>query len=710
VRSRPEHRTVGECVWEPSNHRLYNHNSYKSFNLDFAKNFIAMPVPQSSPVFETISSNVLTTAFGTPVTSTTVAISVQNEASQPGPQLLEDFSHISKLQHLNRERIPERVVHARGTVAMGEFTSTKSLSDVTSLDLFQQEGVTCPVLVRFSQVAGSKGSADSVRDVRGFSTRFYTDHGLWDVVGNNIPVFFVQSSIQFPDLVHALKPEPKLEVPQASAAHTNAWDFISRTEEAAHMSMWFLSDFAVPHSYRTMKGFGVHSFIFTVSQGNTIKETFVRFTWLPRAGVHSNLFDEAQKMGGKAPDSLRMDLAEAIKNGVFPTFDLAVQLVPMNDVNKYGFSMLDSTKYLSPMDVSYQIVGTMVLNKLPEEFFSQTEQVGFAPSHLVPGIAASNDPLLQGRLFAYEDTQLYRLGPNHHLLPPQISKSPIFNHFRDGLMQTQVNPNNVNYHARDHTGCPAMGVISGHANIPSTQPIQGRKAAEQFLAQGFEDHFTHARIFWQSQSEMEKQHLISAAWFELSHCTSEVRHRMIHNIFNHIDYGLACEVARGLGMSNSPASEKIGKLRTDASLSMAGNPATDEELKGRKVAFLVSRNSNVEAIHAVKEKMLEKGVSVKLIGTTLQDIGELSPDAMFLASTSTLFDAIYVPGGGHQLKTDDLAMKFIEEAFKHCKPIACSPPVTFPVLACKGLWASLKKLPELLQVPCLLTLLKPKKD
>src|SRR5687767_3069371 len=467
------------------------------------------------------------------------------KAGDRGPTLLEDFILREKITHFDHERIPERVVHARGSAAHGHFQVYESMAQYTKADFLQDPSVKTPVFVRFSTVAGSRGSTDLARDVRGFAVKFYTQEGNYDLVGNNIPVFFIQDGVKFPDLVHAIKPEPHREIPQAASAHDTFWDFISLMPESLHMIMWVMSDRAIPRSYRMMEGFGVHTFRFVNEKA---KSRFVKFHWKPVLGVHSVVWDEAQKISGLDPDFHRRDLWEAIENGDFPEWEFGVQIVEEKDEQKFDFDLLDATKLIPEELVPVRRIGKLTLNRNPDNFFAETEQVAFHPGHLVPGIDFTNDPLLQGRLFSYTDTQLIRLGgPNFHEIPINRPVAPIHNNQRDGYMRQTINRGRVSYEPNSlGGGCPfqagvAMGGFVSHAEKVDSRKIRAR-------SESFFDHFSQATLFFNSQSEPEKGHIIRALRFELGKVeTPAIRERMLF-LLAEVDKGLANSVAEGLGL------------------------------------------------------------------------------------------------------------------------------------------------------------------
>jgi catalase len=612
-----------------------------------------------------------TTNQGVGITNTDNSL----HAGSRGPTLIEDFHLREKMMHFDRERIPERVVHARGSGAHGYFEVYESLAKYTKANFLQDPAKKTPVFARFSTVAGFRGSADTVRDARGFSIRFYTDEGNYDLVGNNIPVFFIQDGIKFPDLVHAIKPEPHNEMPQAAAAHDNFWDFISLVPESMHMIMWVLSDRALPRSYRMMQGFGVHTFRFVNQDG---KSCFVKFHWKPLLGVHSLLWDEAQKLAGKDPDHHRRDLWEAIEAGDYPEFELGVQIVDEQDEFKFDFDLLDPTKLIPEELVPVQPIGKMVLNRNPDNFFAETEQVAFKPSNVVSGIDFSNDPMLQSRLFSYSDTQMHRLGSaNHTDLPINRPVCPVSNNQRDGVMQTNIHTSKVNYSPNSlGGGCPMMSPESAGGFVHYAQQVEGHKIRERSTS--FQEHFSQATLFLNSMSTVERDHLIKAAHFELGKVQSkEVKTRVV-NLFNHIDHEFAKQVAAGLGLPE-PSGEVIANhQQTSPALSMDSIPKNS--IQTRRVAVLVAEGFNAAEVTAVKKALKQAGAQAKIVANRGGKIGsedgqELEAEMTFLTAASVMFDAVYVPGGAKSiaaLRQEGDAINFISEAFKHCKAIAAS--------------------------------------
>lgn len=612
----------------------------------------------------------LTTDDGHLVSSTDDSL----KAGSRGPTLLEDFHFQEKLSSFDRERIPERVVHARGAGAHGYFQPYESMEKFTKAKFLQDPSVKTPVFVRFSTVGGSRGSADSVRDVRGFSVKFYTEDGNYDIVGNNIPVFFIQDAIKFPDIVHALKPEPDHEMPQASTAHPSFWDFISLVPESTHMIMWLLSDRTIPRNFRTMQGFGIHTFRWVNAEG---KSRFVKYHWKPIAGVHSNVFDEAQKIAGKDPDFQRRDLWESIEKGNYPEYELGVQMIEEEDEFKFDFDILDSTKLIPEELVPVQAVGKMVLNRNPNNFFAETEQVAFRPSNVVSGIDFSDDPLLQGRLFSYHDSQLHRLGsPNFVHLPINRPLCPFHNNNQDGRMQMEIKTNRVNYTPNSlGDNRPAIASEEEGAFVHFPERVEGHKVRER--SPSFADHFSQATLFWNSLSTVEKDHLVEAAHFELAKAKDKnVQQQMIER-FNQVDYELAERIAQGIGLQAPAKTETPNHGKKSAALSQEN---TTKTAKGRKVAILAAQGVSGSQLAALKQALQTAGIAAEVVsqsgGSVKSAEGqEIEVQQTFLTGTSVIFDAVYVPGGTRSieaLKINAEALNFIQEAFKHFKPIAAS--------------------------------------
>ena len=530
------------------------------------------------------------------------------------------------------------------------------------------------MFVRFSTVGGSRGSADSVRDVRGFSVKFYTEEGNYDIVGNNVPVFFIQDAIKFPDIVHAIKPEPHNEIPQASTAHPNFWDFISLVPESMHMIMWVLSDRTLPRSFSRMQGFGVHTFRWVNAEG---KSRFVKYHWKPILGVHSLVFDEAQKLAGKDPDFHRRDLSDSIEMGNYPEYELGVQIIEEEDEHKFDFDILDSTKLIPEELVPVRAIGKMVLNRNPDNFFAETEQVAFQPSNVVPGVDFSDDPLLQGRLFSYHDTQLHRLGsPNFVHLPINRPVCPFHNNQQDGRMQMEIKTSHVNY-SPNSLGDNKPEVVSeaDGAFVAHKERVEGHVIRERSAS--FSDHFSQATLFWNSLSTIEKDHLVAAAHFELGKVGDQgVRERMVDR-FNHIDHELAKRVAEGIGVAAPTEAAIENHGQSSAALSQTDTPKT---AKGRKVAILAADGVEGSQIMAIKQALKEVDAKAEIVAKFMGTIKgadgkEIEVDKTFLTGASVMFDAVYVPGGAKSieaLKTNGEALNFINEAFKHCKAIAAT--------------------------------------
>jgi catalase len=636
----------------------------------------------------------MTTNQGQPVSTDQNSL----KAGPRGPTLLEDFVLREKIMHFDHERIPERVVHARGAAAHGFFQLYKSLEHLTTAQVLTDPKLKTPVFVRFSTVAGSRGSADTARDVRGFAVKMYTPEGNWDLVGNNIPVFFIQDAIKFPDLIHAVKPEPNNEIPQASSAHDTFYDFLSLTPESMHMLMWIMSDRAIPRSFNMMEGFGVHTFRLINAKGVS---TFVKFHWKPLLGVHSLVWDEAVKIAGQDPDFHRRTMFESIEQGNFFEWELGIQTLADKDEQKFDFDILDATKIWPEDLIPVQRVGKMTLNRNPDNYFAETEQVAFMTTNIVPGIDFSNDPLLQGRNFSYLDTQLSRLGtPNFHELPINRAVCPFSNNQRDAHMRTTINKGRVSYAPASLDGHVAeeVGPKPGFTSFP--QVVNGAKTRER--SPSFEDHYGQARLFWNSQTAVEKEHIAKALQFELSKVeTKEVRQRMLGHLVQ-INEVLAAQVSRVIGEkvpTSHPTTNPKGTSDVPAqaaTLADATTPTTSSggclktkglsmELdqpklaKGRKVAILVAPGVAVAEVHAAKAALMGESASCEIVGPHIGEIegegGLIEATKTYANSSSVLFDAVYIPGGGASIATlKELpdALRFVDEAYKHGKAIAAS--------------------------------------
>lgn len=658
-------------------------------NTDKGKQYTNLKTENLAPHTADTTGEFLTTNTGLRINDDQNSLKVGDR----GPTLLEDFILREKITHFDHERIPERVVHARGSGAHGVFKVYESLAPVTKALFLNETEAETPVFVRFSTVAGSKGSTDLARDVRGFAVRFYTQEGNFDLVGNNMPVFFIQDAIKFPDLIHAVKPEPDNEIPQAASAHDTFWDFISLTPESAHMIMWTMSDRAIPRSLRMMEGFGVHTFRFVNAEGLAC---FVKFHWKPLLGVHSVAWDEAQAISGKDPDFHRRDLWDAIDSGAFPEWELGVQIVPEEDENKFEFDLLDSTKLIPEELIPVQKVGKMTLNRNPDNFFAETEQVAFHLGHIVPGIDFSNDPLLQGRLFSYTDTQLTRLGgPNFQEIPINRPVIPVHNNQRDGFMRQTINKGKTSYSPNAiGNNDPKQAKFSEGGYTTYPERISASKIRAR--SKSFFDHFSQATLFLNSQSDPEKNHLTDALCFELGKVkTVAIRERMLVYLVQ-IDKGLASTVAYALGLhipetldnelnQNIPADglpSDYASLKVESSLaksdalSMINTPK--DTIATRKVAILAADGVNDESLSAIKSAVEAAGGVVEIIAprlgflTSANDT-KIHVDESLLGAASVLFDAVYVPGGLNSVATLEAeadAVHFLNQAFKHCKAIA----------------------------------------
>ncbi|WP_052551889.1 catalase [Enhygromyxa salina] len=597
-------------------------------------------------------------------------------AGDRGPQLLEDFVMREKVFHFDHERIPERVVHARGFGARGFFETYESLADITCADLFQRAGEKTEVFVRFSTVAGNKGSGDLARDVRGFATKFYTKTGNWDLVGNNIPVFFIQDAIKFPDLIHAAKPEPDRGFPQAQTAHDNFWDFISLMPESMHMVMWIMSDRAIPRSFRFMEGFGVHTFRFVDAKLNS---TFVKFHWKPKYGLQSVLWDEAVKINGADPDFHRRDLWNAIQSGAPAEFELGVQLFDDAFADKFEFDVLDATKLIPEELIPVRPIGRMVLDQTVDNFFAETEQVAFCTQNVVPGIDFTDDPLLQGRNFSYLDTQLKRLGsPNFTHLPVNAPRCPIAHFQQDGHMAF-VNPKGrANYEPNSWgaQGGPREDPSRGFKSFP--EPVSGTK--RRVRPESFADHYSQARQFYRSQAPIEQQHMVDAMVFELSKVDrSAIRERVVASLLN-VDEQLAAKVAEGLGITDLP--ERLPPaleprdLPNSPALSIVNNGP--QKFTGRRIGVLVDAGSDAQILAALRQEADAEGATLALVGPTREGIRDSAGDLLEIAEKleggpSVLFDAVAIvlsPAGAGRMAAKFAARSFVADAHHHLKFIA----------------------------------------
>lgn len=596
------------------------------------------------------------------------------KAGSRGPTLLEDFVLREKINHFDHERIPERIVHARGSAAHGYFELTESLAEYTTAKILTEIGKQTPVFTRFSTVAGNKGSKDTPRDVRGFSVKMYTEEGNWDLVGNNMPIFFIQDAIKFPDLIHAVKPEPDRGFPQAASAHDTFWDFVSLSPETMHNVIWLMSDRALPRSFSMMEGFGIHSYRLLNKEG---KSTFFRYHWKPVAGVQSLIWDEAVKISGADPDYNRRDMFEAINNKMYFEWEFGVQLFTEEEAKEFPFDHLDATKLIPEELVPVKIIGKMVLNRNPDNFFAETEQVAFCPSHLPPGIDFSNDPLLQGRLFSYLDTQLSRLGsPNFAQIPINAPKCPFANNQQDGHMQMQVPKTRTLYEPQslDPTR-PRESVKKGFESYAETldDGVKGRIRAESFA-----DHYSQPRMFYRSQTAAEQAHIASAYAFELGKVdTPHVRTRMLSHLLN-IDEDLANRVAKALGMELPEAAEPAAPVQdmgTSKPLQTIGR--TPKSLKGRLIGILVAKGSKHEEIKKFEDAVKAEGAMVKIVAPNkeveLDDGTRVQADERVAGAPSVMFDAIVsiiMPDQAEKLAKDSSTLDWFMDAYAHCKAIA----------------------------------------
>ena len=632
----------------------------------------------------------LTTNHGTPISDNQNSL----KAGERGPTLLEDFVLREKIFHFDHERIPERIVHARGSGAHGYFECTDPISDLTRASLFQKKGARVPVFARFSTVAGGAGSVDTPRDVRGFAVKFYTEEGNWDLVGNNIPVFFIQDAIKFPDLIHAVKMESDRGYPQAASAHDTFWDFISLMPESMHMIMWAMSDRAIPRSLRMIEGFGVNTFRLINHEDESI---FVKFHWKPVLGLQSTTWDEAVKLAGADPDFHRRDLHEAIARGEFPEWRFGVQVFDEAFADALPYDVLDPTKLIPEEILPIRFIGRMVLDRNPDNFFAETEQAAFLPSNVVPGVDFSNDPLLQGRLFSYLDTQKSRLGTtNFHQIPINAPKCPFANFQRDGMMQTQVPTGRANYEPNSladggEVGGPREAPESGFRSFTATGDRHDASQKLRIRAELFADHYSQARLFYRSQTEIEQAHLRSALVFELSKVSLvQVRERMLSRLRN-VDETLAERVADGLALPLPKAAAAAREpIDLDPSPALSIVKSANETLKGRTIGVLYAEQSSRETIDAVSEAIAKAQARVMLIapkvGAVELDEGTLAADGQLAGTPSVTLDAVAIvlsEKAAATLADDAGAVQFIMDAFAHLKAIGASDGAQ-PLLARAG--------------------------
>lgn len=599
------------------------------------------------------------------------------KAGLRGPALLKDFILREKITHFDHERIPERIVHARGSAAHGYFECYEPLTDLTRASLFAEQGKRTPVFVRFSTVAGERGSKDTARDVRGFAVKFYTDEGNWDLVGNNMPVFFIQDAMKFPDLVHAVKPEPHHGMPQAASAHDTFWDFVSLMPESTHMLMWLMSDRAIPRSYRMMQGFGVHTFRFVNARGES---RLVKFHWNPLQGTHSQVWDEAVKVSGADPDFHRRDLWEAIDAGHGPQWELGVQVFTEEEAERFSFDVLDATKIVPEELVPVRPIGRMVLDRNPDNFFAETEQVAFCAAHVVPGVDFTNDPLLAGRIHSYVDTQISRLGgPNFHEIPINAPLAPVHNNQRDGMHRQAVHRGRVAYEPNSLAGgCPFQAGMEGYVSFP--EPVGGDELRGH--PEKFAEHYNQASLFYHSQVDWERRHLASAFAFELSKVTvAAVRQRMVASLRNVSDE-LAQSVADRLGMAlPEPMPRAVRQVprpevEQSPSLSLTARPG-QAGVATRKIAILVAEGVDGAAVSAVAQALIQAGAVVRLVGQRIGPVATAEGDALDADASldnqpSAVFDGAVVPGGGMAVdrwRQDGGALEFVRDSYRHGKTL-----------------------------------------
>ena len=615
------------------------------------------------------TGQMLTTNHGVPVADNQNSLKI----GLRGPTALEDFILREKITHFDHERIPERVVHARGSAAHGYFEATSELSDITKASIFNKKGKRTPVFVRFSTVAGERGSADTARDVRGFSVKFYTDQGNWDLVGNNIPVFFIQDAIKFPDLIHAVKPEPNNAIPQASSAHDTFWDFASLMPESAHMLMWQMSDRAIPRSYRMMQGFGVHTFRLVNATGESV---FCKFHWTPLQGTHSLVWDEAAKLMGADPDYHRRDLWEAIEAGAYPEWELGLQIFTEAQAEAFEFDVLDSTKLIPEEIIPLRVVGKLVLDRNPDNFFAETEQVAFCTAHIVPGIDFTNDPLLQGRIHSYVDTQLTRLGgPNFHEIPINASVAQVHNNQRDGFHRQTINRGRVSYEPNSLAGgAPYQAGAAGFSSFPervAEDKVRGKP-------EKFAEHYAQAKMFFASQTPAEQNHIANAFRFELTRVqTPAVRQRVLALLAN-VDTALAATVADGLGMTVPAPLPLATEAPTPTyapspALSLLARPG-QTGIATRRVAIFVAKGVDGDLVNKMYASLLAGGAVPRLVGTKMglvqNTVGApLEVEISVEAGPAVLYDAVIVPDGTDAMGREPKIIDFLRDQHLHCKPM-----------------------------------------
>ncbi|CAJ2505891.1 Uu.00g000210.m01.CDS01 [Anthostomella pinea] len=617
----------------------------------------------------------ITTDWGVKQANTDDWLSIST-GDKIGPSLLEDSAAREKIHRFDHERIPERVVHARGAGAFGNFKLYESAEDVTMAPVLTDTSRETPIFVRFSTVQGSRGSADTVRDVRGFAVKFYTQEGNWDIVGNNIPVFFIQDAIKFPDIIHAVKPEPHNEVPQAQTAHNNFWDFVYLHTEATHMYMWAMSDRAIPRSYRMMQGFGVNTFTLVNKEG---KRHFVKFHWTPTLGVHSFVWDEALKLAGQDPDFHRKDLYEAIENGAYPKWKFGIQTIPEGEEDQFDFDVLDATKVWPEDIIPVRYIGELELNKNVDEYFPQTEQVAFCTSHMIPGIGHSDDPLLQGRSFSYQDTQLSRLGINWEELPINKPVCPMMNFNRDGQGRHTITKGTVNYWPNRFEARPPAKKEEGAYPEPPV-PVAGVKVRTKSAK--FREHYNQAQLFYNSMSPPEKNHMAAAFAFELDHCEDPIVYERMSERLAEIDIELAQTVAEMVGGPIPEKQTRANHGKTASGLSQTEYPPEKPTIASRRIAVIVADGFDKTVYDAVTTALKASSALPFTIAPRRSEIyptgvekkpgNGVQPDHHLEGMRSTMFDAIFVPGGAESIKTlskSGRAVHWVREAFGHLKAI-----------------------------------------
>lgn len=594
-----------------------------------------------------------------------------------GSTLLEDFILREKITHFDHERIPERIVHARGVGAHGYFQAYEGNERLTKAGFLTDPTIQTPIFVRFSTVQGPRGSADTVRDIRGFAIKFYTQEGNFDLVGNNAPVFFVQDGIKFPDFVHAVKPEPDTEIPTGATAHDTFWDFVSLVPESAHAVIWAMSDRAIPRNLRSIQGFGVHTFRLINAEG---KSHFVKFHWTPKQGLSALVWDEAQKLAGKDPDFHRRDLYEAIENGVYPEWELGVQIVEEEDEMNFDFDLLDPTKIIPEELVPVTPIGRFVLNRNVDNFFAETEQVAFCPGHIVPGIDFTNDPLLQARLFSYTDTQLSRLGgPNFHQIPINKPVCPFHNNQRDGIHQHTIHKGQASYQPNSIDNdwpaeTPPAASNGGFESYP--EQISGHKLRQR--SETFSDHFSQPRLYYKSLAPHEQKHVVDAYTFELSKVQRKhIRERQVQQILANIDLDLARQVGANLGIEVPDLTLDYKKTAVEKSAKLSFLAFPPQDIQGRKVAVLIHNLVKSDALEAMKNWAIKEGVTLHLLAPSLAPVKDhqdniITADGMQMAEPSIAYDAVIIPDGDNlnAVMQDGVTRHYLLEAYKHLKPIA----------------------------------------